>query len=81
MSKLSSGQKVQIHLPTLDHARANSVTVLSDKQPLLGEVVYAHEDGTVNVIAYDHVGAPKSFQNLPSKKSESGNEIYVSAIK
>ncbi len=81
MSKLSVGQKVTVNIPNKELAELKSIHVLDEKQDVVGQILYVHEDGSVNVICYDHVGTAVALNNIPSSKPKEENQIYVSASK
>lgn len=79
MSKLTVGQKISVHIPSIEKAQERSLYVFDIKQDLTGEVVYVHDDGNVNAVVYDQVGTQVPMLDLPTTKEKDG--IYVSASK
>jgi len=80
MSKLTLGQRVTLNF-TPELAAANAIHILDEKQPLLAEVIYIHEDGNVNVVLFDHVGTLVPLLNVQTSKPKEEDVFYVSAHK
>jgi len=43
---------------------ANGGTILDDTQPCDAVVVFVHNDTSVNIIAYDHIGEAATIENV-----------------
>lgn len=74
---LSVWDKVKLICKDSDQAQERSLHLIDDKQPIMGEVVFVHESGNVNVSALDHSGSRIALTYIPVGEKKDGS-IYVS---